>query len=32
MSTEQFGAYMAADFARYQRVVKERKIEIGTDN
>jgi tripartite-type tricarboxylate transporter receptor subunit TctC len=31
MSTEQFGAYMATDFARYQRVVKERKIEIGTD-
>ncbi len=31
MSTEQFGAYMATDFARYQRIVKERKIEIGTD-
>ncbi|MGA8513475.1 MAG: tripartite tricarboxylate transporter substrate-binding protein, partial [Burkholderiaceae bacterium] len=28
MSTEQFAAFVAADLARYQRVVKERKIEI----
>jgi tripartite-type tricarboxylate transporter receptor subunit TctC len=28
MSTEQFASFVAADFARYQRVVKERKIEI----
>ncbi len=28
MSTEQFAAFMAADLARYQRVVRERKIEI----
>jgi tripartite-type tricarboxylate transporter receptor subunit TctC len=32
MSSEQFGAYMAADFARYQRIVKERKLEMGSDN
>jgi tripartite-type tricarboxylate transporter receptor subunit TctC len=28
MSSEQFAAYMAADLLRYQRVAKERKIEI----
>jgi tripartite-type tricarboxylate transporter receptor subunit TctC len=28
MSTEQFASFVAADLARYQRVVKERKIEI----
>ncbi len=28
MSTDQFAAFVAADLARYQRVVKERKIEI----
>jgi tripartite-type tricarboxylate transporter receptor subunit TctC len=32
MTTEQFAAYVAADLARYQRIVKERKIEIGGDN
>jgi tripartite-type tricarboxylate transporter receptor subunit TctC len=31
MSTEQFASYVAADFARYQRVVKERKLELSTD-
>jgi tripartite-type tricarboxylate transporter receptor subunit TctC len=32
MSSEQFGAYMAADLARYQRIVRERKIDLGADN
>jgi tripartite-type tricarboxylate transporter receptor subunit TctC len=32
MTTEQFAAYVAADLARYQRIVKERKIELSADN
>jgi tripartite-type tricarboxylate transporter receptor subunit TctC len=32
MSSEQFATYVAADLARYQRVVKERKIELGAEN
>jgi tripartite-type tricarboxylate transporter receptor subunit TctC len=32
MTTEQFAAYVAADLARYQRIVKERKIELNPEN
>jgi tripartite-type tricarboxylate transporter receptor subunit TctC len=32
MSSEAFAAFVAADLARYQRVVRERKIDLSSDN